>query len=259
MDRSLDREDQFQATGRPAANDGRRKEFPNRDRGYRLSESDLKTLKTVSAFRTVDARDVPADRIHNLVDSGLLEKHVVHLGRNVNRIEVLTVTREGKDLLESMRSVDDLQRLHFGLVKKNELEHDAAIYPAYLEKATEIEKAGGKVKRVVLDYEFKSLVNREMNKRKGPPPESRREILAKDLGLQLVDGKMPLPDVRIEYVDEQGIERHKDLEVTTRHYRGSHMAGKVKSGFAIVSAARVGVVRDRIGGVPSDDHRLKVF
>jgi hypothetical protein len=262
MERSVDREDRIQDSERSVSEDTR-KHIPSRDRDYRLSNDDLRILKTVSVFRAVDTRDIPSKKLKNLIDSGLVEKHVVHTGRKGtgrrNRLEVLTATREGLAVLAAMRPIDDLQRLHSGLVKKNELEHDTAIYPVYLEQAKEIESAGGRVKRVILDYEMKSIVNREMNKKQGPTLEKRREILAKDLGLEIVDGKLPLPDVRIEYVDEYGAERHRDVEVTTAHYRGSHMAAKVKSGFTIVSASKIGVVRDRMGGVPSDDHRLRVF
>ena len=115
------------------------------------------------------------------------------------------------------------------------------------------------MKRVVLDYELKSIVNKEMNRKSGPSAEKRREILARDLDLEIVDGKLPLPDVRIEYVDEHGVEQHRDVEVTTAHYRGSHRAGKAKSGFTMVSAAKIGGMRDQPGGVPLDDHKRRLF
>jgi hypothetical protein len=238
---------------------GRKHDIPTRERCYRLSSPDLRTLKTVATFRTIDARDLPEGQATNLIKSGLVDRKTVYAGRQKVRMEVLTATRAGKDLLESGRALEDLQRFHSGLVKPNELAHDAAIYPAYLEEAAAIEKAGGVINRVVLDYEFKSIVNKEMNKKEGPPVEERRARLAKDLDLQLVDDKLPLPDLRIEYTDEHGQEQRRDVEITTRHYRGAHRAGKARSGFKMVNKDRPGKIRvkhDRPGGTPQDDHRL---
>ena len=179
MGRAVDRDEPLANDGGRFVEDAVRREIPALDRDYRLSSDDVRTLKTVSVFRTVDARDVDAKNVKHLVQSGLVEKHEVYVARKGRgagkRLEVFTATGKGRDVLESLRPVDDLQRLHCGLVKKNELEHDAAIYPAYLEQAEEIEKAGGQVKRVVLDYELKSIVNKEMNKKSGPPAEKRRE------------------------------------------------------------------------------------
>ena len=148
MGRAVERDEPLATDGERAVQDSVRKEIPALDRDYRLSSDDLRTLKTVSVFRTVDARDMDARKVKHLLESGLVEKHNVYVARKGSRagkrLEVLTATRQGREVLESLRPVDDLQRLHCGLVKKNELEHDAAIYPAYLEQAEEIEKAGGR-------------------------------------------------------------------------------------------------------------------
>jgi hypothetical protein len=89
---------------------------------------------------------------------------------------------------------------------------------------------------VVLDYEFKSAINREMNRREGPSQEERRRRLAEDFELPVVRDRLALPDLRIEYTDAEGRDQHRDIEVVTRHYRGSHRAAKARTGFKLVNA-----------------------
>ena len=124
-----------------------------------------------------------------------------------------------------------------------------AIYPAFREEAAAIGKAGGKVCRVVLDYEFKSHINRRMNGWEGPAAEERRRQLAEQFELPVVGDRLALPDLRIEYTDAEGREKHLDIEVVTRHYRGSHRAGKLQSGFRLVNA-------DGPRSSVNDDHHL---
>jgi hypothetical protein len=88
-----------------------------------------------------------------------------------------------------------------------------------------------------------------MNRAGGASAEERRHRLPQDLELPVVDDRLALPDLRIEYTDPEGREQHLDIEVTTRHYRGAHRSGKMRSGFRLVSAdgARASV---------NDDHHL---
>jgi hypothetical protein len=67
--------------------------------------------------------------------------------------------------------------------------------------------------------------------------ESKREIAEKH-GLQLVRGKIPLPDLRIEYEDREGNMARVDLELATEHYRGSNLAEKVRAGFSLYARAQ---------------------
>ena len=62
------------------------------------------------------------------------------------------------------------QELYSGIKKVRELRHDTALYEVYQAKAQEIEEAGGKIKRVVLDYELKRKLNRDLNKVKDNAP-----------------------------------------------------------------------------------------
>jgi hypothetical protein len=50
-----------------------------------------------------------------------------------------------------------------------------------------------------------------------------------------VDGKIPVPDLRIEYQTAEGELRHVDLELATRHYRPQGLAAKARAGFSLYS------------------------
>ena len=230
-DREIDRPDR--QTGSPD-----RQEYRGRHHSYRLDENEMRTLRTVGIFRTVNSKDIPKQGVKHLLSSGLMEQKAVYSGKDWKPLDVLVLTREGERVIAGHQPLEEQQRFHSGLVKEKELAHDTAIYPAYLEAAKAIEEAGGKVERVVLDYELKSHINKEMNRGGSVSEEEkdeRRAQLAKELDLQIVDGKLPLPDLRIEYVDENGERHHEDIEIVSRHYHGSHLAGKSAAGFTCVS------------------------
>ena len=51
--------------------------------------------------------------------------------------------------------------------------------------------------------------------------------------LPIVDGKISLPDLRIEYETADGECAHIDLELATENYRPAHMSQKLRAGFKI--------------------------
>src|SRR6266699_3223244 len=67
--------------------------------------------------------------------------------------------------------------------------------------------------------------------------EARRDQIAQEHGLKVVDGKIPLPDLRIEYETRDHEHTRVDLELATRDYRGHHLAAKGKAGFSIYAPA----------------------
>jgi hypothetical protein len=91
--------------------------------------------------------------------------------------------------------------------------------------ASEIGRNGGTVRRVVLDYELKEELYRALNKL-GPAesPDQERERIASRHGLKVVDGTIPIPDLRIEYETEARQIEYIDLEFATREYRSRGMA-----------------------------------
>lgn len=222
----------------PAARQVRenRQQYAQRDRTISLSKDELRVMRIVGAFRTVNAQDLPDVQLNRLMALRLVRRHVVYQKGTKEKICVFTLTRKGKDLIDSQREPDDAQRYWSGLVKPSEISHDAAIYPAYRAEVEAIEKAGGKVRRVVLDFELKSGINSRMNQKDGPDKDKRRVQLAKEYSLPVVNGKLALPDLRIEYEDADGREKHQDVEITTRHYKGAHAASKAKTGFKMVRA-----------------------
>ena len=76
------------------------------------------------------------------------------------------------------------------------------IYRLYEKAAQKIESEGGTKLRVVLDYEMKRDLYRDLAKLKSLSPaeqEAKRSEIAQEHGLKVVNGKIPLPDLRIEY------------------------------------------------------------
>ena len=52
--------------------------------------------------------------------------------------------------------------VYHGLVKPREAKHDADLYRVYHKEAERIERAGGRPLRVILDYELKRDLNRDL-------------------------------------------------------------------------------------------------
>lgn len=73
--------------------------------------------------------------------------------------------------------------------------------------------------RVKLDYEMKEELYARLARtsRNGHhDPETLREEVAERYHFKVVSGKIPIPDLRIEYVNENDHEiQHRDLELAT--------------------------------------------
>jgi hypothetical protein len=151
----------------------------------------------------------------------------------------LTLTKKGHQFLRSTGTVPRNQATYYGFTKPREAHHDADLYRLYQKAAEDIERQGGKNPRVVLDYELKKRVFHDLT-RLGPekPSAETKRAIAEKHGLQLVRGKIPLPDLRIEYEDREGNMARVDLELATEHYRGSNLAEKVRAGFSLYARAQ---------------------
>ena len=234
---------------------------------YTLRGSETRTLTTVGAFRAVpssdlrDSYDQPLDPRHgelwHLRDSGLVQ--TVRLDRDHT---VVTLTKEGRDLLESRRSDEDSrdrQAFYAGVPKPRELKHDAELYRAYTEEAERLRDEGANIHRIVLEndlkreyQEFLQKRNRDRDDSDGRPDRDPLEIedWAREHDLPCDDqGHVQFPDVRIEY-DIDGRNHTLDVEVMTPHYRGAHGAAKSGSGFRLYFTAHAGRGRSR-GRTPS--------
>jgi hypothetical protein len=211
----------------------------DRDRGYRVRASEIHTLTELGRFRAVGVEDLaghayPGHReemeadLRNLVRQGLVSKQTFAGPEGTPR-ELLTLSKAGCRLLRANRIVHKDQALYHGFVRPREANHDADLYPLYQKEAARIEAQGGHPLRVALDFELKKEINRDLAKF---GTGARQEIACRH-GLQVVGGKMPVPDMRIEYETPDGEMARIDLELVTEHYHGRCVADKVRAGFSL--------------------------
>jgi hypothetical protein len=217
-----------------------------RDRAYRLRESEMQSLKEIGRFRVIPVSDLAKyayggnrermeKDIRGLARQSLLSDKTVGISQK-KTLRVVTLTKAGHRLLKRTNQLPDNQPIYHGLVKPHEVKHDADLYRLYQKEAARIVRAGGRPLRVVLDYELKRNLNRDLALL-GPEKDNsdrKNEIAAKH-GLQLVNGKIPLPDMRVEYETAELDVRHVDLELATREYRPRALAEKAAAGFSMYS------------------------
>jgi hypothetical protein len=237
--------------------------FRNRDKTYELRDSEIHLLSEVGKFRVVAQNDLAefayngdrnrAERdIENLQRQGLAEVKTIP-DVEYNTMKVVTLTKEGNKLLRRGGILEPGQRTYHGLKKPNEAAHDADLYRLYHKVSDEIESQGGRVVGVRLDYELKDeLYSRIARASKSRQQTQRavREEMAKGFHLKVVDGKIPIPDLRIEYVNENDCQlQRRDLELATDHYRPRGLSEKARAGFQVYARAedtnRLRSVRDR--------------
>jgi hypothetical protein len=219
-----------------------------RGRTYRLRNSEIATMVELGKFRAVAKEDLAEfayggnhDRmrpdLENLLRQGLVEmKSVPH--EETGSRQLLTLTKNGHRFLKQTQSAGKGQALYRGFAKPRGAHHDADLYRLYQKAAAKIEGQGGRNLRVVLDYELKKRVYHDLAK-VGPDRASAesKHTVAERHGLQVVRGKIPLPDVRIEYDTPDGERTRVDLELATGHYRGRTLAEKVRAGFSLYAHA----------------------
>src|SRR5437764_10445735 len=171
--------------------------------------------------------------IRGLARQSLVRDRTVEISQK-KTLRVITLTKAGHRLLKNTKQVPDDQPIYHGLVKPREVKHDADLYRLYQKEAARIERGGGRPVRVLLDYELKRNLNRDLALL-GPEKDNadRKREVAEKHHLQLADGKIPVPDLRIEYENPELELRHVDLELATRDYRPRAMAEKASAGFAL--------------------------
>jgi DNA-binding MarR family transcriptional regulator len=222
-----------------------------RKRSYELNGREAEALATVAAFRVVQVSDVHQilgqDRgersaqksLDHLQASGLLER--IPLERR--DADVVVLTDRGRDLLEANRcehAGEPRQTFYAGLRKPRELTHDVQVYRACRDAEAQVRDKGGRVLRVVLDYELKRGYQHFLQERNrgradstGRPDRTPEEIAAwaKYHDLPCDRNRVRFPDARIEFEDRDRRAQHRDIEVVTPHYRGAHAAAVARSGF----------------------------
>jgi hypothetical protein len=215
------------------------------EKWHRLSDRERATLREVGRFRTIDAGALFRHRyagrpaafqkeITRLQQQGLLLRRSISVGKNRDTLVIVALTEEAAHLVRQDSQVRADQAIYAGFVKPAEVPHDAAIYQMYQAEAAQIEGNGGRVHRVVLDYELKKEVYSKLAKERdaGALEYARRQQeTADEHGLPVVDGRIALPDLRIEYETPGGDLDHVDLELATEHYHRGHMDAKARTGF----------------------------
>ena len=79
-------------------------------------------------------------------------------GKGKENFSVRVLTQEGKRLAERQGHHPSEQQFRTGFVKPQEVAHDAAFYQMYQAEAAGIEKGGGTIRRVALDYELQKSI-----------------------------------------------------------------------------------------------------
>ena len=266
---------------RPTDHRVRRDAIPQQAIGLSLRDEERKLLTEVGRFRVIRTSDLAESVYDNrqsrmardlafLREKGLVEVDAVNARRDgrggkVERIEVVTLTKGGRSLVRLTGGLRHDQKLYAGLVKPREAEHDSQIYRAYRKQAEQIEKSGGTNLRVKLDFELKSEIQKAIHSEgKAHPQRDMKEIkkeVAERFELPFVDGKIQIPDARIEFdleiksddPDQGSRTGHEDIEVLTAAYRPGHLRNKAQAGFhAYASAADRASITAKI----EDDHRM---
>jgi DNA-binding MarR family transcriptional regulator len=213
-----------------------------RDRAYRVRGAEVQTLAAAGTFRAVSAYDL-AEFVYRR-DRAQANRDIAHLraqqlvttrtnmhDRRHGRSTYVALTHAGRRLLEA----SDLghsrteriggQRFYHGWVKPAELRHDAALYRMVEMERRTLGQEGARVLRVTIDADLKRDVAKALA---GPrrPTAAQKEEVAEKLGLRVVDGKIQIPDVRLEVEHADGRHEERDLELVTEHYRRAHLAAK---------------------------------
>ncbi|MGB2677395.1 MAG: hypothetical protein WAN12_09970 [Candidatus Acidiferrum sp.] len=221
-----------------------RTEIRDRDRCYSLRPSEIHTLTEVGKFRVVALEDLTncaysGDRsrldsdLRNLVRQRLVERRCTSPFKKESH-QLLTLTKRGERFVRGF--LPDDQAIYSGFVKPKEADHDVALYRLYEKAAAEIERNGGKVLRVQLDYELKEKLYRKLGQARTQgerQAQGMKEAFARQLYLPVVHEKVSFPDLRIEYTTQEMEIARVDLELATSHYHAGHLAEKARAGFQI--------------------------
>ena len=231
--------------------DQTRNVYRNREQAYSLRNSEIHTLIEIGKFRVVDTKDIARfaytgnrermeSDIRNLVRQGLAEQRSTSVFKKESR-QVLTLTKQGHHFIRKQDFLAEDQAIYHGFVKPKEANHDADLYGLYQKVASDIERKGGHVLRIALDYELKEKLYRKLGEAQARDEarlDLQKQMLARELELPVVKGKVILPDMRIEYETREGERARVDVELATSHYHGNHLAEKARAGFQIYARSQ---------------------
>jgi hypothetical protein len=235
-------------------------------RVYHLRGSEVDLLERAACFRSVFTDDLERASgddarartdLRSLECQGLIEERTVTRLRDGTVADVVTVTNDGKALLDHHRdpSQDVGQEYYGGWVKPAEVWHDASLFRMCWEMESELGRDGSHIQRIVLDDELKARAYGALHdaRDKEDNEHDARLAVAGVQGLHLDEhDRFVFPDVRLEVEDRDGTIRTVDLERVTEHCHRGHISGKTAAGFRMFGGSSSG----KGGGTPRD--HLKV-
>lgn len=251
----------------------RRTSEPSQQIGLHLRPEEQDLLYDVGRFRVISVDDLvrhvyegnPSQlrndlqylRQANLIDIHKLNQRRDGRGGRIEQFEAVALTKAARKILERAGSVPANQRVYAGLVKRREAEHDCQIYGAFQKEIKSLNLSSSRDVRVQLDFELKANFNRAVYlARKSQPSRDQAEIkqeVAQQLQLHISNGKVIVPDARLEYELPDGTTARVEIEIATAAYRHGHITAKTKAGFKLyMSQGDIG----RLGAGIQDDQDL---
>lgn len=243
-----------------------REPVPGYGRVYHLRGSEVDLLERAACFRSVFTDDLQrairdearaSTDLRSLERQGLIEERTVTRLRDGTVADVVTVTDEGKALLDHHRDPcqDVGQEYYSGWVKPAEVWHDASLFRMCWEMESELGHEGSHIRRIILDDELKARAYEALHEArdKADNEHDARQFVAGVQRLHIGDNdRFVFPDVRLEVEDREGTIRTVDLERITEHYHRGHISGKAAAGFRMFRGSSSGAR----GGTPHE--HLKV-
>ena len=184
--------------------------------------------------------------LRNLIRQSLITRRPIE-GAERERMHMLALTKVGQRFLRKQNLMLKDRPIYHGFAKLKEARHDATLYRLYQKAARQIERDGGKVRKVTLDYELKKRINKELA-RLGPDlhrPDKKIEI-AQANAVRVVNGRVAIPDLQIEYESAEGQLTRVNLELATKNYRSSHLQAKAQAGFVLYAPSQDSVRLRRV-------------
>src|SRR5437016_3602481 len=155
-----------------------------RDRTYRLNDNEGRMLLEIGRFRSIEKAALLKHVYggnQDLFDRGLTHLHRQNLVRIIGPKGSLTkyvvLTKPAKELAQNHFRRNPLQELYAEAVKPREIMHDGALYHLYEMAAERIQESGGKPIRVILDFELKRRINRDLAKKNKLPKRDYAQLL----------------------------------------------------------------------------------
>lgn len=214
-----------------------------------LTRGQIGTLYEIGRFSVIQKRDFLKHDYRNfkalnydikhLLKHNLIKVNVSYTQKH-GRIETLSLTQKGEQVLRQLGVIREGEKIYSGKIRQREqVYHDSKLYSVFQKRAKEILERGGKNIRVYLDRELKEKLNREIQRLKNEERktlEEAKKIASEKMSLPVVNGKVVLPDMQIEYETRDGETARANIEFATKDYRGDSIKEKATAGFDIYAS-----------------------